>query len=224
MYIKKVHIKNIRSISDFTMDFGEQPAGWHVLIGDNGAGKSSVVRSIALALVGPEQALGLRADWRDWLNRVSDEGLISLFIEPGKEDKQTGRSAKVKNQLVHNELIFKKSNGHVSFSSNINPKTGLNPLRFNWGTGGGWFSVAYGPYRRFEGGNQEWTKVFYAQPKLGAHLSVFGEDVALTEALDWLVKLNYQILEQKEDQNIIEHLKMLINSQIFYLIKPKSKA
>ena len=55
MYIKSLNIKNIRSIHDFAMEF-ENPAGWHVLIGDNGAGKSTIIRSIALALVGPEEA------------------------------------------------------------------------------------------------------------------------------------------------------------------------
>ena len=51
MYIQKAEIKNIRSITDFEIEF-KNPAGWHVLIGDNGAGKSTIIRSIALALVG----------------------------------------------------------------------------------------------------------------------------------------------------------------------------
>ncbi len=64
--------------------------------------------------------------------------------------------------------------------------------------------------------------MFYSQPKLGAHLSAFGEDVALTEALDWLVKLQYQSLESQVNPSrkndaalIIENLKKLINSHDF---------
>ena len=53
MYIKSLEIKNIRAINQFKMAF-DNPAGWHVLIGDNGAGKSSIIRSLALMLVGPE--------------------------------------------------------------------------------------------------------------------------------------------------------------------------
>ena len=53
MYIQKAEIKNIRSIKNFKIYFG-QSSGWHVLIGDNGAGKSTIIRSIALALVGDE--------------------------------------------------------------------------------------------------------------------------------------------------------------------------
>lgn len=55
MYIKSVEISNIRSITHFTMKFDDHPAGWHVVIGDNGSGKSSLVRGIAATLIGPEQ-------------------------------------------------------------------------------------------------------------------------------------------------------------------------
>ena len=208
MYIKSLEIKNIRSISEFKMHF-ESPAGWHVLIGDNGAGKSTIIKSIALALVGPEQALGLRADWSDWLNNQANDGQIKLEIFNDTCDKQTGRSARLRSKYIPNILTFKREDGFIKFATR---KSNPDPFRFNWGHGNGWFSVAYGPYRRFAGGNQEWTKVFYSQPKLGAHLSAFGEDIALTEAIDWLVKLNYQILENKESKNLIDYLKSLINS------------
>jgi predicted ATP-binding protein involved in virulence len=221
MYIKQLEIKNIRSIDNFEMNFEENEAGWHVIIGDNGAGKSTIIRSIALALVGPEEALGLRADWRDWLKHQTNEGKILLHIQPSDYDKHTGRQAKLKNKLIPNIIEFKRNNGVVNFSSGkeIN---GLNPRTYNWGQGNGWFSVAYGPFRRFEGGNQDWDKIFIAYPKLGAHLSAFGEDVALTEALEWLVKLQYQALEfqtnirkEQDATGIIENLKKLINSPDF---------
>jgi hypothetical protein len=219
MHIKKISITNIRAIRQFEMTF-QNPAGWHVLIGDNGAGKSSIIRSMALALVGPEQAHGLRADWRDWLNRSSNDGAIVLELKKDANDKLSGSGKVQSNSMIPNEIIFKRNNGSgVVLSSNINARK-VNPTRCNWGDGSGWFSVAYGPYRRFVGGNPEWTKVFYSQPKLGAHLSVFGEDVALTEALDWLVKLNYQELEKQlytntSEPNILEHLKTFINSPDF---------
>ena len=79
MYIQKAEIKNIRSIIDFEIEF-KNPAGWHVLIGDNGAGKSTIIRSIALALVGDIQAQGLRANWDDWLNKKANNLIIKLEI------------------------------------------------------------------------------------------------------------------------------------------------
>jgi predicted ATP-dependent endonuclease of OLD family len=63
MYLTHVEIRNIRSIEHLEMEFPE-PAGWHVLIGDNGAGKSSIMQAIALALMGPKEALSLRLQLR----------------------------------------------------------------------------------------------------------------------------------------------------------------
>jgi hypothetical protein len=68
-----------------------------------------------------------------------------------------------------------------------------------WSTDSGWFSAGYGPFRRFTGGDKEWEKVYYSDPRPAAHLSLFGEDVALTEALDWLRNINYKSLEHKLD-------------------------
>lgn len=52
MYIRRIEINNIRSIEHFEMTFPEgQEAGWHVLIGDNGSGKSTIVRAVALGLL-----------------------------------------------------------------------------------------------------------------------------------------------------------------------------
>jgi predicted ATP-binding protein involved in virulence len=211
MYIESLQIQNIRAIENFEMNFQNSP-GWHVLIGDNGSGKSTIIRSIALALIGPEQALGLRADWADWIKKGSTQGKIELKISStAPYDKITG-SGRARKSLISNTISFKNENGFIRFSGE---KTKPDPTRRNWGHGEGWFSVAYGPYRRFEGGNPDWTKVFYSQPKLGAHLSAFGEDVALTEAIDWLIKLNYQILEQRESEGLLENLKKFINSKDF---------
>jgi predicted ATPase len=195
------------------------PAGWHVLIGDNGSGKSSIIRALALALVGPEQALGLRADWRDWLNLQSTSGSIHLEVIWSDQDQRTpivgGKPESYHTVPNHLEFTRLSDNVSVSMKSSTDIENWRDPRNYNWGDGAGWFSVAYGPYRRFAGGNNEWTKVFFSQPKLGAHLSAFGEDVALTEAIDWLVKLNYLVLEGKESSNVIQWIKNLVNSNNF---------
>ncbi|MEZ4888032.1 MAG: AAA family ATPase [Chitinophagales bacterium] len=198
MYIEKVNIKNIRSIRDFEMVFSE-PAGWHVLIGDNGSGKSSVVRSIAATLIGPEQITAVLPVWEDWLSKGQEDGEIHLELLPDWEVDSIGRGQPPKNKLIVNRFTLKKTeNGKVKLSTNIYQKT-LSPRNYNWGDNSGWFSVAYGPFRRFTGGDERKNKVFHASPKAGAHLSVFGEDVALSEALDWLKELDNKRLREKEE-------------------------
>lgn len=196
MYIKKIEIKNIRSIEHFTMEFSEgREAGWHVLIGDNGAGKSSIVRSIAAVLVGPEQIGAALQVWEEWLTKGQNEGLIELLLRPDLKIDQQGRGQPTGKNISARFLL--KRNGRVTLETNINDKH-LSPRNYNWGDNPGWFSVAYGPFRRFTGGDPRWNKVYFSAPKAGAHLSVFGEDIALTEALDWLKELDRRRLKEKE--------------------------
>lgn len=236
MYIESIEIKNIRAIDSLKMRF-EKPAGWHVVIGDNGTGKSSVVRAIALALIGPEKSLALRLSWGDWLSAQQKTGSIKLQIVANADWDRTvdTKKASVKTSTIPVPLVlefsrervggfsndfsddFAKPHSIVALTSNINAKT-RPPRKEIWSDYAGWFSAAYGPFRRFTGGNPEWNKVFYSSPKVGAHLSAFGEDVALTEALEWLRELDYQRLKQQEatDESseagrTLEYLKQFIN-------------
>jgi DNA repair exonuclease SbcCD ATPase subunit len=62
MFLNAAKISNIRSIRNITWSIptNRSLAEWHVIVGDNGSGKTSFLRAIALALVGPTEAQGLR--------------------------------------------------------------------------------------------------------------------------------------------------------------------
>src|ERR1700733_4190193 len=83
MYVRRIEITNIRIIRKIVwqIDDGQSAAGWHVVVGDNGAGKSSFLRSGALALLGPETALQLRQPWEQWLTKGKKNGQISVDIQ-----------------------------------------------------------------------------------------------------------------------------------------------
>ena len=83
MYIKKITIKRFRSIKNLTWKIpAKQPlTGWHVILGDNGSGKTTLLRSMALALVGADQAEALRQNWDEWLTNGQSSGSISLDLE-----------------------------------------------------------------------------------------------------------------------------------------------
>ena len=78
MYIKHLAIENLKSISKFEMDF-PKPAGWHVIIGDNGAGKSSVAMGIALGLNGSEESV-FKIDWDEFIRKNQTQISINLNI------------------------------------------------------------------------------------------------------------------------------------------------
>lgn len=216
MYVTRLVVSNIRSIERFEFSLPEDRLpGWHVLLGDNGAGKSTIVRALALALSGPDEARALRQPWSNWLSFGADEGVIAVEVSSDEAVDTLSIPNFGQSPKVCGELIFKPSPGDRVPLVELKPAE--NPHTFKaffslWGSGKGWFSASYGPFRRFTGGNRDWEQVFRSNPKLAPHLSAFGEDVALSEALDWLKTLHVRALEKgDEDIAILEPLKAFIN-------------
>jgi AAA15 family ATPase/GTPase len=206
------------------MDFTSHP-GWHVLIGDNGAGKSSIIRSIALALIGELQAQGLTPNWNDWLSKNSDNGSIKLELVMDKQFDSFWRDYK-EVKFNSNALLYMETSIHRRKKNNTFLVKDMLSLtrgksKFNHSDTDDWegaFSAAYGPYRRFQGGNTELEKLFNHPfyKDLAGHLSAFSESVALTEVVKWLKELQFKSLEKDiESFETIQSLKKLINSGEF---------
>lgn len=210
MHLRKIELKNVKTLDAFTWDLGTAPnlAGWHVVLGDNGSGKSTFLKACAVALLGPKNALGLRLTWADWIRQGETEARINLTITQDNALNQwTGKGNTTSGDL---RLGVKISNSSID-AQDSRP----SPERHVWG-GAGWFSASFGPYRRFSGGNQEFEKLFYSMPKLASHLSIFGEDVALSETLTWLKNLHYEQLDA-ENRKLVGSTSPFLNKLKFYI-------
>ncbi|WP_439533483.1 AAA family ATPase [Polymorphobacter sp.] len=213
MYVRRLQITNIRSIDSLDLRFSAaQTAGWHVILGSNGAGKSSVVRSLALALSGPKEAAALRQNWNNWQRDGTDDAAIKLQVEVDPRDIFTEKGRRA--ETIEVELLFKAVDSSIGGPRvDVIPGTGQKVgIRSIWGANAGWFSASFGPFRRFTGGDQAYDRLFFSNPRLAPHLSAFGEDVALTEGLRWLRELRVRQLENtSEDGHLLEHLIRFLN-------------
>lgn len=220
MYINKIEIKNIRSISQLEMTFDNNHAGWHVLIGDNGTGKSTVVKSISMALIGPKEFGVLRQSMSNWLRQNQHQGDVSLSIfQDNKYDKVFDNTPPSGEKLFNNLGVIRSSNldkdgnkvsdGDVYLFAVGRTTTGtrVDPELYNWDKKNpqGWFSVAYGPMRRFSGGD-EFEEVQKDNRKLFAHLSALEESFVLSEPVKWLKNLQFQKLENDKEGKVIDDI------------------
>jgi len=81
MYLTGIFISNIRSIKSLVWKIEAHEApGWHVVIGDNGSGKSSILRSIAMALIGESGAEALQQNWNTYLRYETKNGNIKIDL------------------------------------------------------------------------------------------------------------------------------------------------
>jgi hypothetical protein len=199
MYLTDIRIKNIRSIEEIEWKVSEKKAdGWHVIIGDNGSGKSSFLRSVALALIGPRDASSLRLPWEDWLRKDQPAGSIELAVAWNDTFDRFTKGRKPRPAPLRVGVNLVKRRRHLNPVSLVAVKSVVDPRRHVWGTSRGWFCAAFGPYRRLTGGDPESIRISARLPKLARYLSIFDERYALIDCIDWLQTLKFQQLESSK--------------------------
>lgn len=212
MYLTRFAIENIRAIRKLEWEVPlESAPGWHVILGDNGSGKSSVLRSIALGLVGPDEARALRQDWSRWL-RGDESGVIRLRLVQNSGLGIGGKPARKDADRQELVLALLPGAGVLPVSG---PKRSWGSMQRVWTARTGWFSASYGPFRRFTGSDEDYEKLFTTNPRLARHLSVFDESVALTEGLRWLQQLQFKKFESDPEGALLEPLTEFINQPGF---------
>jgi len=211
VYVRAISISNLKSIDALSWSVPRRkPAGWHVILGDNGAGKSSFLRAIALALVGPESAKALRLPWENWVRNGKANSAIELAMRWSDEFDSGRKPERITFSI---DKVIDADGADSPDDNPIFEVSGNNPFRGQRERGG--FSAAYGPFRRFGGGDREYDNLAESYPRLARHLSLFDERVALTECLDWLRRLRFQQLEDREEGAFLDNLKSFVNQEGF---------
>ncbi|MEI2300517.1 retron system putative HNH endonuclease [Ensifer sp. MJa1] len=159
--ISQIEIKNFKSISDLTLQVPSHrrhkgTAGALMLLGENAAGKSSVLEAIALAMLGERDAFGL-VPAEDLLRRKGEQRL----------------------ELVDTEPVFVKLNFHDREESAI---LNVDPLvrRLQSNAQPRSVVIGYGP-RRYSKNGAPWSHARSARVR-----SLFRPAAALPDPAAWL--------------------------------------
>lgn len=86
--IRSVRIRNFGPIIDLTWTLDDEAPGpgWHVILGDNGAGKTSVLKAVALGLLGSHAALSLRIEPSAFVRRGAASTSVRMDTSLGTRE------------------------------------------------------------------------------------------------------------------------------------------
>ncbi|WP_206409270.1 AAA family ATPase [Lysobacter enzymogenes] len=210
MYIHRVVLKDVKGFRDLELRFDRKNpdgsaayAGWNVLTGDNASGKTTVLKAIAMALVGPDTARALQPSFAGWIRQGAPSATIAVQIASGDEDRfTTGRPPL---EPFYAELTLETRGGEVfPVPGNEYVKKKKSALNGPWAVGqGAWFAVAYGPFRRLYGTSTDAMKLMSSPGRPPRFATLFKEDATLGEGQDWLKELQFKTFEQRDRERVL---------------------
>jgi len=153
MYIKSVWIENVRCFRggeervelDLQRPDGTY-AGWTVVAGRNGAGKSSFLKAIALAVAGPSAARSLQWSFRGWPREGESSAYLGAEITRGKRDLfRAGGKLGPSPFWADLQLTRVPEGPEPTLSPGEAAGNSQNAARGPWADNpGGWFLAGYG--------------------------------------------------------------------------------
>ncbi|HOY00858.1 AAA family ATPase [Zoogloea sp.] len=214
MYIDRITLKNIRGFENLEFDLcrgDAKYAGWTVFTGDNGAGKSSLLKAIAVALTGRDVARSLQPSFHRWIREGAEnqESKIELMIVPEKGTDEFSEKGQTAYKKFPATVILKSNEKDTSIESSGGPGSKKSlAQRGLWSANShGWFSCGYGPFRRVFGASPEATRLMVG-PTTERFVTMFQEAASLFEVDQWLRNLSHKKLEGKLAES--EHLDLLL--------------
>ena len=135
MYISRIRLKNVRCIDDLEIDLRSRARTNDslLLLGNNAVGKSTVLRSIAIALCDEVGASGLVADMYGSLVKDGEEaGAIEIDLKAGRREYQTVTHIAQSADDPGLERLRRESSGKVPWSTLF--VCGYGPTRVLQGT------------------------------------------------------------------------------------------
>lgn len=236
MLLRHLKLTNVKCFApNTTIDFtvgkepDEKPHRWVVVYGDNGLGKSTLLRSIAVALTGQPAMNHLLPSAEGWVRGRHKTAEISAEFtrndaRAGEGDVMTGPRKKPfdiswtivgggKPSSVSREvagpgsIVLNKpsSNDARLFQSYVATD---QPRR-------GWLLCGYGPHRRLTGASSDMAEKFSPDGRAARLVTLFHEKAALTSAERWLIGLDHEA-QKRNDTGRLDAIRAILDHGLLH--------
>jgi energy-coupling factor transporter ATP-binding protein EcfA2 len=202
VYIRRVTIHNVRGFKEVDLDFTRPDgsfAGWTVLAGRNGSGKSSLLRLMAVTAYGTATTAQLQGNIGSWLREGATEGSSSVsLILDRTEINGSGSPSTVDWSVRWFEGIDDSRLEHDG--EPLSHAAIRQRERY--------FLAGYGPNRRLTGSAEGAQRLMAGGGPVARIVTLFREDASLFESVTWLREIYLKRLEKrtgaaKLEQNVL---------------------
>jgi len=184
MFLRRIVLEDVRCIQNIEMSFLRGDGGvrkWTLLLSENGCGKSTILRAIALVLAGRQAIPGVLGDPSSWIRANAKLCRIVAELEsPGERPREI-------------ELKIRRGDGVAEVLHNNEKTLGFldDSLRRHPGA---YFLVGYGASRCLGAG--EAAKAFPSTPQINSRAegmrTLFFPDAPLPSLSQWATQLHYR--------------------------------
>lgn len=208
LYLKSLELENVRCFGkkqriDFTSK-GGKISQWTVILGDNGTGKTTILRSIVSLLPSPFRflqsyknnhdtgyALSINENWDKWsLKRKNGENLSKISLQIEESEKPFGVNPKIDMYLSFSLNVSKgQTQGLDDYDTNV-----FSPV----------YCFAYGANRKMA------TKSLTGKKLIETSSTLFDEEALLQNSEEYLLQLDYDAKSKNNNNEQINKVKKLI--------------
>lgn len=240
MYLKYFKLENIKAFSSIEIDFTseqDEVRKWTAIYGDNGLGKSSLLRAIAVALAGPGAMADLIVptpkEW-EWVKMHQPYGVIYAEILQSPKDQ----SALKRSGEPYITQFIVPGPDHSLLPPTFAEEYDGRPVPQEWSGNSdsdkklrekitkdirllkksaysedfqGWLACGYGPFRRLQGGGEIANSIVNKERKSARFVTLFHESAALTNIEEWLQQIN----RKAKDGDLLSERRLTIVKNIF---------
>ncbi|KKO08325.1 hypothetical protein LCGC14_0042630 [marine sediment metagenome] len=182
MFFTSIRLSNIRCFKDAFVDF-DLPGGnnrkWTIFTGENGSGKSTILKSIGLVMAGSDALPELIGNPDDWIMMGADLGEIIAEIETAN-----GKKRKI-------SLSIKRGEGMTKFIKRSSDTLALLNDALEHTTRS-YLTIGFGASRRLsEPGLSDRGHSGRTHPRARSMLSLFDPSATLNPLESWAMQLDY---------------------------------
>lgn len=184
MFLERLVLKNVRSIENLELTFSTAAGKcrpWTILLGENGAGKSTVLRSIALALAGSDGLPELLPEQDRWIRRGEKEAEIHADLVTAD-----GERRQIALRLRRGQPLGR------TFSNNRESLERLDAALMH--APRNYFTIGYGVSRRLaaERGFGYAKSAVMRNPRAQNVATLFSPDATLQSVENWAMDIDYR--------------------------------